>query len=88
MGDVSGLAAPAACASEGAAEYYRSQPYLRQACSQLGKLAPPQDHFRMQAPRLSRETDAKVKIRLPPQNAKTQTQLDQFQTGAGEEHFL
>ena len=30
MGDVSGLAAPAACASEGAAEYYRSQPYPRQ----------------------------------------------------------
>ena len=33
LGDVAGLTAPAACASEGAAEHYRSQSHPRQAAS-------------------------------------------------------
>ena len=37
MGDVSGLAAPAACSLEGAAEYYLCQPYPRHLQSQTQK---------------------------------------------------
>ena len=48
---VPNLAAPAACASEGAAEYFRSQPNPRQVMSPNSSQTLPQDPFHMQVPK-------------------------------------
>ena len=52
---------PAACASEGAAEYYRVQSYPRQVMSPNLSQTLSQDPFHMQVP--SREADANVRTK-------------------------
>ena len=65
MGNDFGLAAPAACASEGAPEYYRSQPHPRQVMSPNSSQTLPQD---LSAP--NREADANVRTKVSSTKSK------------------
>ena len=60
LGRVPSLAAPTACASEGAAEYFRSQPNPRQVMSPNSSQTLSQDPFPMQVPKP--EADANVML--------------------------
>ena len=68
VGYVPELTAPAACASEGAAEYYRTQSHLRQAMSPNSSQTLPQNPFQTQAP--SRGAGANVQTKDPSTECK------------------
>ena len=65
---VPNLAAPAACASEGAVEYFRSQPNPRQVVSPNSSQTLPQDPFYTQVPHP--KADAKVGTKNSPAKCK------------------
>ena len=61
LGGIPRLADPATCASEGAAEYYRSQPYPRQVMSPNSSQTLPQDTYYTQAPNRKADANARTK---------------------------
>ena len=79
VGDVSGLTAPATCASEGAAEYYRTQSLPRQVMS---------IRILSTRKRLAEERTQRSNPRTHPQNARTKNLLLQSEDGACERRLL
>ena len=72
LGGVPSLAAPAACASDGAAEYYLSQPSLRQVMSPNSSQTLPQDPFHVHP---TQEADACVRTRNSPVKCKEEASM-------------